>query len=941
MSGGDDNAWMMELFREEAGTQLAALQDGLMALETTDNRRTVLEDIMRAAHSMKGAARIAGLTPLVKLTHAIEDIFVAAIAGTCEIDADGIDVLLAMVDFLNDVTAEPERLPAREPELPGMLERLDALRHGRKTLPPAAAAAPSPEAAAPAAPTPPPQAPPDAAPAPVREIADLSLLELFREEADGQLAALTDGLMALESSSEPRVVLETLMRAAHSLKGAARIIGLDHLVKLTHATEDLFVAALAGSVNIGSGAIDTLLDIIDHITDVASGDPVRSAARTDALPATLERLAELRAGRVPVPAVAVEPPRVVEGQAAESGVDPPVSQAPAAETPVMTAPAAASARDQSAAAPKPAAASKAIRMTAEALERITGLAAESVVEAERLELLMDDAKKIGRIHRDLQTALAGLREELRATPGGQNAGEAARKWLAEATTVFEALQARQASIDEALEDYARRTATIARRLSRESLASRMLPFSSILRGYPRLVRDISRDLGKRCRLEVRGEKTHIDREILEQLDAPLNHIVRNALDHGMEMPDARVAQGKPAEGRLEIEAFHRAGRLQVVIRDDGRGIDAERLRQKVVERGLESAANAERLSVAELYEFLFLPGFSTAATVTELSGRGVGLDAVRTMVQEAGGSVSVNSTLGSGTTFNLELPVTRSVTRALVSRVGGERYALPIAGIERALAVERSAFATIEGRPYFLHEGNHIALVPAAEILELPTTTRFSEMSYVVLLRDGERRYGLVVDGFDGERSFVVRQLDARLGDVTDVAAVSIDEQGGVVLILDVAELVRSMDALITGGRLLRVDRLDDASRTKRKRVLVVDDSLTVRQAERQMLENQGYAVDVAIDGMEGWSAVRIGAYDLVVSDVDMPRMNGIELVKRIRADARLRELPVVIVSYKDREEDRLRGLEAGASHYLAKGGFQDASLINVVRDLIGAAQDP
>ena len=924
MSGSDD-AWMLELFREEAATQLAALSDGLMALEAATQRRPVLDTLMRAAHSMKGAARIAGLDPLVKLTHAMEDLFVAALAEQCEVDSTGIDLLLGMVDFLVEVAKEPQSLGERSAQLPGMLAQLQALRAGtlKAAAPtaPVAPAAPSVTSASSVSPAPGAGAAP---PAPV-DIADLSMLELFGEEAQTQLAALTDGLMALESAPEPHVVLETLMRAAHSLKGAARIIGLDSLVKLTHATEDLFVAALADAVRIDSAAVDVLLGIVDHIADVASADPARVAARAQQLPDTLQRLAALRAGQVPAPAAAAAGPAAPPAAPADR-------PAPAEGAPAATASA------------------RSIRMTAATLERLTGLAAESVLEAERLELLMEQAQLGRGPLRELQSSLSRLREALGAgSTNAQDALTAAHRHLDAALTSFDALRTLQSGLDEDFEAYARRMNALARKLSRESLASRMLPFGTLLRGFPRLVRDVCRDLGKQCRLEIRGEKTLIDREILEQLDAPLNHMVRNGLDHGLEMPQQRLAAGKPAEGRLEIAATHRFGRLQVTVRDDGRGIDTERLRSKVIERGLETPEMAARLSPEELREFLFLPGFSTASQVTELSGRGVGLDAVRTQIKEAGGSVILASEPGAGSTFTLELPVTRALTRALVALVGGDRYALAVVEIERALSVERSALGQAQGRPVFVHEGGTVPLVAAAEVLEVPGDEQTADTMCAVLLRAGDQRVGLVVDGFDGERSFVVRPLDARLGEVAHVAAASTDEQGRVVLILDVAEVARSAAARVSadlpaaGLRATPSSAADAAgsSRASRKRILVVDDSVTIRQARRQTLEARGYAVDVAVDGMEGWSAVRLGAYDLVLSDVDMPRMNGIELVRRIRAEARLAGLPVVIVSYKDREEDRRQGLEAGANHYLTKGGLQDTALFEVVARLIGEAVPP
>ncbi len=750
---------------------------------------------------------------------------------------------------------------------------------------------------------------------------DLSMFELFAEEATAQIATLAEGLVALESTADKQPVLDELMRAAHSLKGGARILGLEALVKLAHALEDIFVAALRDQLALGGAAVDALLGATDLISaGLAAGEA--GMAGLDALAApTLSLLATLRAGAL-VDAAASTPAAVDRADA--------VAPAPASPASIAPPPAEASAAPGRAA-------DKSIRMTADAVGRLTSLAAEAVVEATRLESLLDDFSSLRERQGELYKTLTELNTLLErgAGPAALHAGLAGGfASLAQSNALLAERHAR-------LEQYARRSSSLAQRLARETLASRMLPFASILRGYPRLVRDLTRELGKNGRLELRGESTQIDREVLDRLDAPLGHLLRNALDHGLESPAERTACGKPAEGRLLLEAYHRAGKLRVVLSDDGRGIDPERLRAAVVARGLEPAERAAALSASELYEFLFLPGFSTATALTEISGRGVGLDAVRAMVQDAHGTVRIRSTPGSGTSFDIELPVTRSVVRVLRVSIADEAYAIPIAGIERVLSVDAGALRTIEGRPYFGFESVDIALVPACEVLALAPPDWQPGVLRVVVIRDGERTYGLMVDAFAGECDLVVRPIDPRLGELRDVAALATDEAGGVVLILDVEELVRNVDGLIGGGRLQRLPGGEvDAPATARKRILVVDDSLTVRQAARQLLENQGYAVDVAVDGLEAWSALRLHPYELVVTDVDMPRLNGIELVRKIRGEKRFIDLPVVVVSYKDRGEDRQRGLEAGANYYLSKGGFRDTALLEAVLDLIGPARE-
>jgi two-component system sensor histidine kinase and response regulator WspE len=454
-----------------------------------------------------------------------------------------------------------------------------------------------------------------------------------------------------------------------------------------------------------------------------------------------------------------------------------------------------------------------------------------------------------------------------------------------------------------------------------------------------MVRDLARRLGKKVHFEIAGKSTGVDRDILEKLEAPLSHMLRNAVDHGIEMPEDRVAAGKSAEGQIRLEARHRAGMLSVLLSDDGCGVELEAIRRKVVDRKMVEPELARNLTSSELIDFLFLPGFSTAKSITEISGRGVGLDVVHTMVHEVGGSVRAASEPGKGLTFHLQLPLTLSVIRTLLVEIAGEPYAFPLARIDRSLKIAAADVKVVEDRQFFRFEEENIGLIAARQVLELEDTPKTSVELPVVVVSDRLNRYGLVVDRFIGERELVVRPLDPRLGKVPDINAAAVMVDGSPVLILDVEDMVRSVDALLTGGRLRKLGAGGSSDALKpQKRVLVVDDSITVREVERKLLETAGYKVEVAVNGMDGWNAVRTAPYDLVITDVDMPRMNGIELVRLIKGDAGLKGTPVMIVSYKDREEDRIRGLEAGANYYLTKSSFHDETLLTAVVDLVGEA---
>lgn len=753
---------------------------------------------------------------------------------------------------------------------------------------------------------------------------DLSLMQLFRLEAEGQLAALTDGLLALEQGDTGS--LEAMMRAAHSLKGAGRIVGLDAAVQVAHTLEDYFVAAQRNELQLSAAHIDLLLqgvDILNRIAKATDADlpamEAKKAAEAAAFTANLKRAVEAKG----------EPSPLAEPVAAPLPV-----AVPAATEPAPAAEPAPKSRTEMQKADR--AEARALRVTAENLNRLLGLAGESLVESRWLRPFGASVTRLKRLHHELAVSLDQLRERVTA---GENE-EQLKESLA--TAQRQLIQCREflaGRLDE-LDTYDRRSTNLAQRLYGEALAVRMRPFADGVAGFPRMVRDVARQLGKDVRLEIVGEDTQVDRDVLEKLEAPLGHLLRNALDHGIEATATRIMAGKPAAGVITLEARHRAGLLLVTVSDDGRGANLETIRAAVVRKKLVSEEMAPRLSEAELLEFLFLPGFTMKETVTDISGRGVGLDVVQSMVKAVRGTVRVSSTPGKGMKFQLQLPLTLSVVRALLVEVAGEPYAIPLGFIARTLRLPEAEIASTEGRQHFDFDGRRVGLVTAHQVLGRAGGPKGDPLA-VVVLGDGEHRYGVCVDALLGERELVVQPLDPRLGKVKDIAAGALMEDGSPVLIIDVEDLVRSVEKIAVAGVLGAVHAGAAAqAEGARKRVLVVDDSLTVRELERKLLEARGYAVEIAVDGMDGWNAVRTGAFDLVISDVDMPRLDGIELVKLMKQDPKLRALPVMIVSYKDREEDRRRGLDAGADYYLTKGSFHDETMLNAVRDLIGDAQE-
>lgn len=912
---------MMELFRVEAESHCSTLVDELLALENNPTDPDALATLMRAAHSIKGAARIVNLELLVELTHAMEDVFSTAQKGSIDLSPPDIDKLLAGVDLLGELAQTPEdQLPER---ITKQRTRLDDLTENFRSM--AAGAEENDSSKQTAGGSEKKQLrtgeehsiDPEE---PEEDLSEMSMLDLFRQEVEGHNRILTDNLLLLEENATSSESIEALMRAAHSIKGAARIMDFTPVVTLAHAMEDLFLTEQKGDIELSREHMDNLFKGLDLFEELIK-QPDSSLKKwleqsTDHFTALAGQYRETAAEKNREPRQERE-----KSEPAEEKRD---------KSKLKTR---ATSRDPEA----PKVSDPSLRVSAEGLNRLLGLAGEVQVESR---WLPDFILKILRLKHSQDKVFRMLNQYsenmyFSTTGSGRDQGSL-KKMLSE-------LDGCRKLINESLveiEDHARRSTEISHHLHQEVIANRMRPFSDWLHGFPRMVRDIARELGKDVKFEVIGADTLVDRDILDKIESPLNHMIRNAVDHGIESPEERKLAGKPKKATIRLEASHRAGMLNIVVSDDGRGIDLERLRQKIIDKKMIAEEMARALNETELLDFLFLPNFSTRDEVSTISGRGVGLDVVHSAIHEVRGIIRTSTVPGRGSTFEMQLPLTLSVTRSLLVTISEEDYAFPLVAIDHVLKLKQEQIKEVEGRQYINFNKERIGLISARQVLEknaVPDTDR--DNLPILVISDRHNRYGLIVDSFIGIRDLVVHSLDKRLQKIQDINAAAILEDGTPVLIVDVEDMVRSIDHLISGNRLQRIGSDEDTAGRRLKRVLVVDDSITVREVERKMISARGYEVEVAVDGQDGWNSIRNAPFDLVITDVDMPRMDGIELVTLIRKDQGLKMLPIIIVSYKDREEDRNRGLEAGADYYLTKGSFQDETLVKAVEDLIGGPE--
>lgn len=919
---------MLELFRIECEQHGEVIGDVLLELEQDPASPEKLEKLMRASHSIKGAARLVGMDPIVRIAHAMEDGFVAAQNFEVALNAENIDLMLKGLDVIHEMATYEGDIKdwynGREEDVARLAQSLSAItamNHvsqdesptdlvtQQETDIPCSVEIEEPEISL--------------------NIQDISMLELFRVECEQHGAVLNQGLLELEQDPTSPERLEPLMRAAHSVKGAARLVGIDLVVKLAHAMEDDFVAAQKGEIILEPDQIDVLLKGVDTINALAVYDGDLSEWYADNKESYLGLLANIQRVLKGQKPQAVAPVSSDSSQAKKKSVSP---EPVAVEKTSTAAPPQAKQELKKSTGPQK---DRVLRVSAELVNRLMGLAGESLVESRWLYPYSESLRRLKRQQTELVVMIDSMREHMERHSVSEEVRNLVRNAQRQASYCREIMSDRLAE----LESYDRRATNLSSRLHEEVVGSRMRPFGDGVHGFPRMVRDISRSLQKEVQLVVEGETTMVDRDILDKIEAPLNHIIRNAIDHGMETPEERALTEKPVKGTIRLSAYHNAGMLSIVVEDDGRGVNLEKLRNKVIEKALIDKEVAETLSETELLDFLFLPSFSTKDQVSEISGRGVGLDVVHDAVQEMRGNVRATSTLGQGTRFHMQLPLTLSVIPALLVEISGEPYAFPLARIDRIASISRDSVVEAEGNQFVVLDGKNVGLVSACQILEKDPMQDQPEQMSVVVLNERNHYYGMVVDKFLGERELVVQVMPEVLGKVQDISAAALMEDGSPLLIVDIDDLIRSIEKVLKVARLGKVSSIIEEEFKASKRVLVVDDSITVREVERKLLEGAGYYVQTAVDGVDGLNMLRGGHFDMLVTDVDMPRMNGIDLVKTVRQDAAMRSMPVLMVSYKDREEDKMRGLEAGADYYLTKGSFHDETLLQAVVDLVGKAK--
>ena len=727
------------------------------------------------------------------------------------------------------------------------------------------------------------------------------LMAVFQAELEEHVGALNHGLLALEGdlhSENREALLAEVFRAAHSLKGAARGVGVTDVETLAHKLEDILNAFRQGELSSTPGIFDALFPLVD--------------ALSEALVAFIE------GERFPVSR------REQLFQNLESAISGKAETNPEKETapfPTPHFPGSSTQRQE-----------ETIRVSTAKLDSLMDDIGELLVARMRSEQRLAELRQLQESMTDWRRGWRGVRAQFHQLQRGNNGTNGKLAALVEFLETNEGqLKNTQSSVNQLIHSFGEdhnRLSLITESLQDGVHRARMLPIATLFDVLPRLVRDLARTGGVQVVLQIEGADTELDRQIIESLKDPLVHLLRNAVDHGIQAPAVREAAGKSASGIIHLRAAQKGNTILVEISDDGAGIDLKEIRRAAVKRGVLSKEEGSGLSDQETLDLVFVSGLSTQEEVSDLSGRGVGLDVVRQNLERLHGLVKVETMPGEGSTFTLTLPLTMATSRVLLIEAAGQT-------VERVLQVDRSQIHSVEGKPAITYDDRPLAVVNLNQVLRLPLKqSSLQEKGKVrlVILGAAEKRIAFQVDGLHETKEVVVKNLGGQLRRVPNIAGATILGSGEVVMILNVSDLIK---AARTGAH-TALPEFTESTKSRSNRILVVDDSITTRTLEKNILENAGYRVVIAANGQEAWGLVQHESLDIVVSDVAMPRMDGFQLTEQIKADPRFEDLPVLLVTSLETPQDKIRGLEAGADAYIVKSSFDQADLLETIERLIG-----
>lgn len=738
-------------------------------------------------------------------------------------------------------------------------------------------------------------------------------LESFRQEAEDHFTKLSNGFLQLEKEKENRAVLDEVFRVAHTLKGSSRMMGFNDISDVAHVMEDLLDKVRSKTLTLTENMVDAFLEALEGLEQLL-----------DSKMKNVESSVDVEAVKTKLRGCAAHEARAEEeatGEAAPADVEE-LSVTATGFRPVDTE-------------------TEEIRVKIVKLDQLMNLTGELIVHKSQLD---QNIKRLGGLRsrmEKLNNMLFKLKEEgeILAEASASDILREMNETLAEAAALGGQMREESMDMREDLAESNRRMGILIRQVQQGVMKVRMLPLSTIFAIVPTYVRKMAKEAEKKVKVVMTGEATELDKRIIDEIKDPLMHLIRNCIDHGIESEYDRGKSNKPKEGAIFLSAYSQGSQVVIEVGDDGRGIQPQKVKQKAVDLKLITSQQVEDWTESDLLNLIFLPGFSTVESVSTTSGRGVGMDVVKERVEKLKGMIEIKNVVGKGVTFFIKLPLTLSISDALLVRCGGQGFALPLPSIERVLTVKKEDIQRIETKEAVLVGGQLVPMVRLMDVMriklkEAPFRPFVQEKPQpVIVVGLAERRLGLLVDDILAKQEIVIKSIEDAVGDVENVAGVTILGNGEIALILDIPSILNTA----RGISRITVHEVKEQAVEEEKiiQVLAVEDSLTARELIRSILESAQYKVEVAVDGVDALQKLSLYKFDLILTDVQMPRMDGIELVQKIRKSEEYKDTPVVILSTMGSDADKRRGIEAGATAYLVKSGFQQQELLDLVERLV------
>jgi len=757
------------------------------------------------------------------------------------------------------------------------------------------------------------------------------LLATFRIEADEHVRAMSSLLIEMEKTPDARKqaeALESIFREAHSLKGAARSVSMKEIESVCQSLESVFSELKTNKIALSADLFDLLHETVDGLRRFLSSGETEWKPEEKSKAVTLIRLLREAAEGAKIEAKTGDRGSGVREQKYRAESSPSIEPVIPAQPAVLETVRISTAKLDS------------LFLQAEELLSVKLATSQRTADLQDISAMLDSWKKErSKIDPDVRAARYYLEKSAEKSPRKSDMQLAVMlEFLERNQNYIKLLESKLGAIVKSTEYDSHSHNRMVDDLLHDMKRALMLPFSSLLEIFPKLVRDLSREQGKDMELVVQGKEVEIDRRILEAMKDPLIHLVRNCIDHGIESQKERLGKKKPARGTILIAVSSKdSSSIEIAISDDGAGIDAARVRAAALKQGILVAEDAAKLNETQTLSLIYHSGVSTSPIVTDVSGRGLGLAIVRERVERLGGVISLDTQPDSGTTFRIVLPMTLAAFRGVLVGTSERLFVIPTTSVDRVTRVSREDIKTVENRETILFNGQTIPLVRLSDALGIPRKIAAGSQGEtdetVVVLTSAEKRIAFAVDEIVNEQEILVKSLGKQLARVRNVAGSTVLGSGETVLILHVPDLLET--AVKVGAAPSVAAGVTEEVEPKEKSILVVEDSITARSLLKNILESAGYHVKTAVDGIDGFTTLKEGVFDLVVSDVDMPRMNGFDFTAKIRADKKLSELPVVLVTALQSREDRERGIDVGADAYIVKSSFDQSNLLEIVRRLI------